>query len=54
VAGFAVGGIGIARALGLFLDRAPTTFHLANLAVEIATVALVAVAVSKHRKHANT
>jgi hypothetical protein len=49
-AGFAVGGIGIARALGLFLDEAPTGYHLANLAVEIVTVALVAVAVSRYRK----
>ena len=54
VAGFAVGGIGIARVFGLFLDQTPTAYHLANLAVEIATVALVAVAVSRHRKHANT
>ena len=52
VAGFAVGGIGIARAVGLFLDQAPTAYHLANLAVEIVTVALVAVAVVKHRKRA--
>jgi hypothetical protein len=51
-AGYAVGGIGLARVLGLFFDRAPTSFHLANLVVEIATVALVAVAVSKHRKPA--
>jgi peptidoglycan/LPS O-acetylase OafA/YrhL len=54
VAGFAVGGIGIARAFGLFLDQAPTAYHLGNLAVEIATVALVAVAVSRHRKRAHT
>ena len=53
-AGFSVGGIGIARAFGLLLDQAPTTYNLANLAVEIVTVAVVAVAVSRHRRHAST
>ena len=50
VAGLAVGGIGAARAVGLLLDGAPTSYHLANLAVEIATVLVVVVAVSKHRR----
>lgn len=54
VAGLAVGGIGAARVVGLLLDRAPTSYHLANLAVEIATVVLVAVAVSKHRRRGAT
>jgi len=49
VEGFVVGAIGVARALGMLIDRAPTMFHLGNLGVEIATVALVAIAVSKHR-----
>lgn len=47
IVGFSVGGAGIARALGMLVDRAPTSYHFTNLAVEVATVALVAVAVSK-------
>lgn len=49
VEGFVVGGIGIARSLGMIVDRAPSTFHLTNLAVEGVTVALVVVAISKRR-----
>lgn len=51
VAGFAVGGIGLARAIGLLVDQEATTYHLVNLAIEFATVVLVAVAVSRHRQH---
>jgi len=50
VEGLVVGGVGIARAIGMLVDRAPTRFLLANLAVEAATVVLVAVAVSKQRR----
>ncbi len=51
---FVVGGAGIARVLGMLIDQAPTAFHLANLAVEVATVALVAAAVSRNRRPAHT
>lgn len=51
---FAVGGAGMARALGLIIDQAPTAFHLTNLAVEVMTVALVAVALSRHRRLARS
>ena len=50
---FAVGGAGIARVLGMLIDQAPTAFHLANLAVEVATVVLVAAAVSQNRRPAH-
>jgi hypothetical protein len=50
---FAVGGAGVARALGMLIDQAPTAFHLTNLAVEATTVALVAVALSRHRRLAH-
>lgn len=42
--GLAVGGAGLARFLGILLDRAPTSHHLTNLGIEIVTVVLVAVA----------
>ncbi len=51
---FAVGGAGIARVLGMLIDQAPTLFHLTNLAVEVATVALVAAAVSRNRRPVHT
>ena len=51
---FAVGGAGIARVLGMLIDQAPTPFHLTNLAVEVATVALVAAAVSRNRRPVHT
>lgn len=47
--GLAVGAIGAGRAIGLIVDRALTPYHLLNLGIEIATVVLVSVAVSKHR-----
>ncbi len=50
---FAVGGAGMARVLGMLTDQAPTAFHLTNLAVEVTTVAVVAVAVSRHRRLAD-
>ena len=50
---FAVGGAGVARALGMLIDQAPTAFHLTNLAVEATTVASVAVAISRHRRLAH-
>ena len=51
---FAVGGAGIGRVLGMLIDQAPTAFHLANLAVEVATVALVAAGVSRNRRPVHT
>ena len=47
---FGVGGAGMARVLGMLIDRAPTAYHLTNLAVEVTTVALVAVALSRRRR----
>jgi len=37
----AVGGAGLARAFGMLFDHTPTTHHLTNLGIEIATVVLV-------------
>lgn len=48
--GLAVGGAGLGRALGMLLDRDPTAFHLTNLAIEVATVGLVAAAVARNRR----
>jgi Domain of unknown function (DUF4345) len=45
--GLAVGGAGLARLFGILLDRAPTSHHLANLGIEVATVACVAIALSR-------
>ena len=50
---FAVGGVGIARVLGMLVDHAPTAYHLTNLAVEVTTVVLVAVAFSRRRRPAD-
>jgi len=50
---FGVGGAGMARILGMLIDREPTAFHLMNLAIEVATVAVVAVALSRHRRLAH-
>lgn len=44
-----VGGAGIARALGMLVDRDPTAYHLMNLAIEAITVAVVTYALSRHR-----
>ena len=44
-----VGGAGMARILGMLIDRAPTAYHLTNLGVEITTVTLVAVAITRAR-----
>ena len=46
----AVGGAGMARALGMLVDRAPTAFHITNLVIEAITVAVVAIALSRHRR----
>ena len=51
---FAVGGAGVARVFGMLIDQAPTAFHVTNLAIEVATVALVAVAISRNRRPAHT
>ena len=45
-----VGGAGIARVLGMLVDREPTAFHLTNLTIEAITVAVVAVALSRHQR----
>lgn len=47
--GIAVGGVGAGRALGMLVDHSATAYHLANLAVEVTTVVLVAVAFSRRR-----
>ncbi|HVN86346.1 MAG TPA: DUF4345 domain-containing protein [Candidatus Binatia bacterium] len=45
-----VGALGIARVLGMLIDRSPTGYHLTNLAVEVTTVALIAVAFARRRR----
>ena len=50
---FAVGGAGVARALGMVLDQAPTAYHVANLAIEVVTVALIVIAVSRTQRPAS-
>jgi hypothetical protein len=47
---FSVGGAGLARSVGMLVDREPTAYHLLNLAVEVTTVAVVTVALSRHRR----
>jgi len=37
----------------MLIDREPTAFHLMNLAIEVATVAVVSVALSRHRRLAH-
>jgi hypothetical protein len=44
-----VGGAGIARVLGMVVDRDPTAFHLMNLAIEVTTVSVVTFALSRRR-----
>jgi len=44
-----VGGAGIARVLGMLVDREPTAYHLMNLAIEVTTVAVVTFAFSRQR-----
>lgn len=46
----AVGGAGLARTFGVVMDQAPTSHHLANLAIEAVTVLLVVVALSRARR----
>ena len=48
--GLAVGAAGVARAFGVVIDGAPTAHHLANLGIEAATVALVAIALTRMRR----
>jgi hypothetical protein len=45
-----VGGAGVARLLGMFVDREPTAFHLMNLAIEVTTVSVVLFALSRQRR----
>jgi len=47
---FGVGGVGVARVFGMLMDRDPTAFHLMNLAIEVTTVSVVAVALSRQRR----
>jgi hypothetical protein len=51
--GFTVGAIGAFRVLGMLVDRAPTTYHAANLVVEVVTVAVVAVALARNQRLAH-
>ena len=44
-----VGGVGVARVLGMLIDREPTAYHLMNLAIEVTTVAVVTFAISRRR-----
>ena len=46
----AVGGAGLARGLGVFIDQAPTSHHLVNLGIEAVTVLLVVLALSRTRR----
>jgi hypothetical protein len=48
--GLAVGGAGLARIFGILIDHAPTSHHLANLGIEVVTVVLVAIALSRARR----
>lgn len=50
--GLAVGGAAIGRTLGILLDESLTRFHLANLSIELVTVALVALALLRKRRPA--
>jgi hypothetical protein len=50
---FTVGGAGVARVLGMLIDREPTAFHLTNLAVEAVTVVVVTVVLARHRRLAH-
>jgi len=53
--GVAVGCTGLARLFGIVLDHAPTSHHLANLGIEVVTVVLVAIALSRaHRRRSRT
>lgn len=45
-----VGGAGVARVLGMLVDREPTSYHLTNLAIEATTVAVVTFALSRQRR----
>jgi len=47
--GLVVGGVGVARVLGMLIEHAATPYHLTNLAVEVITVVLVAIALSRRR-----
>ena len=47
--GLAVGGAGLARMFGILFDHTSTSHHLANLGVEVVTVVLVAIALSRVR-----
>ena len=46
----AVGGAGVARGLGVVIDRAASSHHLVNLGIEAVTVVLVVVALSRARR----
>lgn len=44
-----VGGAGIARLLGMLVDRQPTAYHLMNLLVEATTVSVVIFTLARQR-----
>ena len=45
-----VGGVGVARVVGMLVDREPTAYHLMNLAIEVTTVAVAMFALSRQRR----
>lgn len=50
LSGLAVGGAGLARALGMLIDETASSHHLLNLGIEAVTVALVAAALLRGRQ----
>ena len=48
-----VGGAGLARAIGMMVDRDATPYHLMNLAIEVTTVVLGTIALGMHRRLAD-
>jgi len=51
----AVGGAGLARSFGMVIDHASTSHHVVNLGIEIVTVLLVVIALSRaHRRSAKS
>jgi hypothetical protein len=47
--GLPIACVGALRVIGLLIDGEPNAFHAANLALEVGTTALVAIAMAKRR-----